>query len=190
MEFIDILNKAVWSSIVIHEHRLINISNGYQIEVSLDNLDDPTGAVRLEDCEEYSKRIVDLIDNAIETDDSELTEALPEGMTTENYSLEVSSAGAERRLKIPEDLERFRDRPLRLKVLVDQTRHRLHVLFREMKKTDDGSLLFEFEDYRSGKSGSGKQKKSKKKASSLFDEDGKIRIRETDLLEANLFLDF
>jgi ribosome maturation factor RimP len=71
----------------------------FLIEICLDNLNDPRGSVSIKDCENVSKL---------------LGEFLEESYSDENYTLQVSSAGAERELRLPGDLGRFKNVPVKI----------------------------------------------------------------------------
>lgn len=77
-------------------------NNHYLIEINLDNLDDPRGSVSISDCEKVSR---------------ELTQFLETSFAEENYTIQVSSAGAERPLRLPGDLGRFKGVPVKLHIL-------------------------------------------------------------------------
>ena len=74
-------------------------SGHFLIEVSLDNTSHPRGSVSIMDCENVSRL---------------LTNSLEESFSNENYTLQVSSAGAERELRLPEDLHRFKNIPVKI----------------------------------------------------------------------------
>jgi ribosome maturation factor RimP len=84
---------AIFSFVMSHK-------NGHSlIEINLDNLENLHGSVTLNDCENVSKA---------------LSLALDSRFADENYTLQVSSAGAERELRLPEDLKRFQTLPMRI----------------------------------------------------------------------------
>jgi len=79
---------------------ILQFANGhFLIEINLDNLQDPRGSVSITDCEKVSRRLTDFL---------EATHG------QENYTIQVSSAGAERELKLPEDLGRFHNVPVKI----------------------------------------------------------------------------
>ncbi len=105
----------------IFEARVLPASGGFHFEVVLDGLADPRGAVSLAQCESFSRNLAHYLDERIlaaEDSSAPGDVELPAGLTVENYTIEVSSAGAERRLRLPEDLERFKGQPIRLKLPV------------------------------------------------------------------------
>lgn len=76
---------------------------GVKIQVSLDKKSDPYGSPNVEDCERFMKLLrlkFDAYDAA--------------GEMPANYSIEVSSPGAEREIRFPDELERFKALPLKV----------------------------------------------------------------------------
>jgi ribosome maturation factor RimP len=99
------LIKEYLTQFVIHPIVIYSLKVNYQgknslIEINLDNLQNSYGAVTIGDCEQVSR---------------DLRSILEEKQPEENYTLKVSSAGAERDLRLPGDLKRFSHLPLRLK---------------------------------------------------------------------------
>lgn len=100
----------------IFEARVLPAAGGFHFEVVLDGLNDPRGAVSVADCDHVSRELAALLDREALEPTPGWEGVLPAGLTAENFSLEVSSAGAERKLRLPEDLERFKGLPIRLKI--------------------------------------------------------------------------
>lgn len=122
MEFVllkDIARRALSADADLFDLHLKRVRNGYHIQIELDGLKDPSGSVSLDECERFSKAFIELLDQAIGQ------EGLPDDLDAENYSLEVSSAGAERELRIPAEFERFRGRPLKIRYRTDEDK--IHV---------------------------------------------------------------
>jgi ribosome maturation factor RimP len=115
-DIMELVQSIVPDEIGIYEARVLPASGGFHFEVVLDGLADPRGAVSLAQCERFSRDLAALLDQVILELDSIWAGKLPEGLSEENYTIEVSSAGAERRLRLPEDLERFQGQPIRLKL--------------------------------------------------------------------------
>jgi ribosome maturation factor RimP len=95
----DILDSILEKPLSLFSFKMVSQNNHSLIEISLDNLDHPYGSVTIGDCERISRK---------------LAQVLEEEYAEENYTLQVSSAGAERELKIPFDLERFKSVPIKL----------------------------------------------------------------------------
>jgi ribosome maturation factor RimP len=85
----------------LHRLAFFHSRGNMRIVVELDKLSDPYGSVNIGDCESYSRALRRALDE------------LEKEMATElNYSLEVSSAGAERELTSISDVRRFSALPL------------------------------------------------------------------------------
>ncbi|CAN0928580.1 Ribosome maturation factor RimP [Linum grandiflorum] len=74
------------------------------IRVRIERLTNKSGSPNMEDVEAFSRTYRARLDEA------ELAKAIPE-----NTTLEVSSPGVERVVRIPEDLDRFKERPMYVK---------------------------------------------------------------------------
>ncbi len=77
-------------------------AGGVRIHVSLDKLSDRYGSPTVEECGEFSRRFADLL------------EARPPAGLPDDYSIEVSSPGAERRLANVSEYERFKALPMKV----------------------------------------------------------------------------
>lgn len=97
--------------IEVYNLKVSKLRGDYYIQIELDNLLDPYGAVSLNVCEHFSKRFIEVLDEEILNQKNTL---LPVDLKTDNYTLEVSSAGAERELRLPRDIERFKKFPMRV----------------------------------------------------------------------------
>lgn len=75
---------------------------GMRIVVILDKLSDPYGSPNISDCSEFSRRFSLL-----------LKSRRPQGLP-EDYTLEVSSPGAERELRTPQEWKRFKNLPMKI----------------------------------------------------------------------------
>ncbi|RRT85137.1 hypothetical protein B296_00003180 [Ensete ventricosum] len=78
------------------------------IRVRIEKISTKYGSPSIDDIEAFSKAYRSRLDEA------ELAERIPD-----NISLEVSSPGLERVVRIPDDLERFKDRPMYVKYISD-----------------------------------------------------------------------
>jgi len=104
--------------------------SGYHFDIRLDGLDHPLGAVSSEECVRFSRELAELIDQTLENrKEGGEADILPANLNPENYSMEVSSAGAERTLHLPEDLHRFQGRALRIKFVLEETYYTALALF-------------------------------------------------------------
>lgn len=93
------LQKIVEPPLQLFSISVKTASGHFLIEVTLDNTNDPRGSVSIIDCENVSRL---------------LTNYLEESFSNENYTLQVSSAGAERGLRLPDDLHRFKKIPVKI----------------------------------------------------------------------------
>lgn len=103
---------------------------------------DKDGGVDILDCENVSRRVSDLLDEADPIEGS--------------YIFEVSSAGAERQLKRPSDFEKFLGSPVLLKTY--QNRDGRKEFPGVLKEYDGGAVVLEM----------GKQERGLKKMKSLW----------------------
>jgi len=94
-----LITEVIQYPIVIYSSSIKNRGNHSLIELNLDNLENSFGSVSIGDCEKISRNLQSILEEKYPSD---------------NYTLQVSSAGAERELKLPEDLQRFSHLPLRL----------------------------------------------------------------------------
>ncbi|RDX90430.1 rimP [Mucuna pruriens] len=78
------------------------------IQVRIENLSNKSGSPSMEDIEAFSTTY------RAKLDEAELAKSVPD-----NISLEVSSPGVERVVRIPDDLDRFKDRPMYVKYVID-----------------------------------------------------------------------
>jgi len=74
-----------------------------KVRVLLDKLDNPYGTPAIDDCVRYAKVLR-----------NRLTEMAAEGLITEDFSLEVSSPGAERELETASEWKRFQELPMKV----------------------------------------------------------------------------
>lgn len=95
----DILKDEIKFPLDLYSFKLVRKSSHFLIEIALDNLENRFGSVSLSDCEVLSKKLTVRLD-----------ELYPE----ENYTIQISSAGAERQLRLPKDLYRFKDLPMKM----------------------------------------------------------------------------
>jgi len=98
------------------------------LEVELDHLAQRTGSASLQDCEVVSKLLSERLDVLD-----------PEG----NFQLRVQSAGAERKLKLPEDLLRFQGLLAQLEVS-GEDKKTLQGVFKILEVKDDKIRLEPF----------------------------------------------
>lgn len=154
---------------------------GFHFEIQLDGLNDPSGAVSLDECETFSRRFAELVDAEIESGNP--AGIFPDGLTVENYTMEVSSAGAERMLHLPDDLERFKGRPLKIQVLFEGKKESRLAVFEGMEES-----RYCFRPYEPVRKG--RKRKAGRKKDLTKDGEHALLVERDNLIQANLFLDF
>ncbi|TGN19303.1 ribosome maturation factor RimP [Leptospira idonii] len=100
----ELLDKILEPPLALFSLQVQNRKNHALIEITLDHLTHKTGSVSLTDCEEVSKRLKEELDLWGEEFD---------------FTLQVSSGGAERALRLPEDLDRFQGLLAKLEVRLE-----------------------------------------------------------------------
>ncbi|MBK8393783.1 MAG: ribosome maturation factor RimP [Leptospiraceae bacterium] len=95
----EVLTGFIEHPIQLYSLEIISANDHFLIEINLDNLQDPRGSVSITDCEKVSRRLMDFLETA---------------HGQENYTIQVSSAGAERELRLPDDLGRFLNVPVKI----------------------------------------------------------------------------
>jgi len=187
LELEDFVDRAAEAGIGIYSARILKTGDGYHFEVRLDGLKHPQGAVGLDAVERFSRSLAELIDGAVREKSSGYR--LPADLTEHNYTLEVSSAGAERRLRLPHELERFRGQPLRIRFESNGREHVELAVFVE-RSAENGEVIFLFREYISRTERKRGKKHGRVKKAGLLSESGMLRLRMNQLLDANLYLDF
>ncbi len=155
----EILEEILLPPIILYSIKVIQKKSHYLIEINLDNLEHFYGSVSLGDCEAISHT---------------LHKALDERFPNENYTLQVSSAGAEREIKIPGDLERFKNLPMKIRFVDENGLEKAEVVHFISQKEG----VFEFQSY------AGKRKNTKEKLKKSF------FLTLKDIKKGNLYLDY
>ncbi|EMJ83355.1 hypothetical protein LEP1GSC016_1462 [Leptospira borgpetersenii serovar Hardjo-bovis str. Sponselee] len=96
----------------------------------MDNLEHPYGSVSLLECEQVSRKLKE-----------ELERISPDL----DFTLKVSSAGAERKLHLPEDIDRFRGIPVRLVFRSGESEKNQEGIFRIVNRDGDQVFLEKFQ---------------------------------------------
>jgi ribosome maturation factor RimP len=147
------LEEILKPPLKIYSLKVKSAGGHFLIEVDLDNLNDPRGSVSLTDCENVSHRLI---------------EQLEANFSDSNYTLQVSSAGAERELKLPDELGRFKKLPLKLSFIL------------EGKKVEKTFLVLEYSEEKVVLEPC--EKKDKKSLGV------KLEMSPKDILKGNLFI--
>ncbi|MFN3604245.1 MAG: hypothetical protein ACK4UJ_06025 [Leptonema sp. (in: bacteria)] len=170
------ISKEVKNSFIgveIYDIKLSKIRGDYYIKIELDDLNNKNGSVSLATCEAFSKSFIVTLDQKI-LENNSLETQLPTDLTVDNYTLEVSSAGAEREIRFPEELERFKESPLKV-VYLENNKKRSKILNYISKQNQSEFVFLEYYTK--------KEKKNQK-------EKKYISINEKDIIRINLYLDF
>lgn len=146
MEFNEYVYQAAEPGIGIYSASINEAGEGFHIEVRLDGLNDRHGSVTIDQCTKFSMDLAKLIEETI-TDNLAGREALPDNLTVDNYSMEISSAGAERELMIPEDLERFKGLPLKVQLETQGRVKTFLAIFEGEENTEGEERRFLFRKY-------------------------------------------
>jgi len=166
-ELISFCQSAAGPDLEIFRASLRSEGKGYRIEIELEGAA-ATARVSLADCERVSRQFIELLDRKLEEGTLPF---LPVDLGPDNYSLEISSAGAERELRLPGELERFRGQPLTIKYQINEQTETMIAVF--VSALADA---FVFQEYRS---------KKEKRSKPLRE----LTLRGEELLKANLYLD-
>jgi len=162
----EIAKDALTPGFKIHDLKVSYHNREAKIMIVLDNLNDPYGSPRVEDCETFA-RLLKL--KLIELDEIE--------DCPQNYAIEVSSPGAEREVKVPDDLERFKKQPMRVAYNKEGKREERILSYIDIQ----GEQIYWV-------TADVKKNRKNKTAMKIKKEDYKISI--PDVIKVNLHLDF
>ncbi|CAN6475725.1 unnamed protein product [Victoria cruziana] len=107
-EALSIANEVVSSFDGELQLYAFKTSSNFLIQVRIERLTNKSGSPTMDDIEAFSTAY------RARLDDAERTGAVPE-----NISLEVSSPGVERLVRIPEELDRFKERPMYVRYVTE-----------------------------------------------------------------------
>ncbi len=191
-ELANLLGSLAGPGLGIYSARVVQSGSGFHFEIELDGIGHPLGSVTLAECEAFSRRFAETLDLVLLEGHPDRVSALPVGITPDNYTVEVNSAGAERKLRLPGDLQRFAGVPLRIQFTESGSRQtRLGVYGvrpageaaepqADVASEQDYYFFMEYTPRRTGKN----RKRSAKKTVAEF------RVPVGDILQVNLYLDF
>lgn len=162
----DLVNEM--SGFGIYDFQIYLQKQESRIHVLLDKFTDKYGSANVQDCQRFSK------------DYSNRLQMLSmERKIPENYSLEVSSAGAEREICFPQDIDRFRSIPMKVQFL-GENKKLVYKVLSFIEKKEEMSYWQEVQTRQERKKSLGKKKKKAKL----------IAIKEDEIQKIHLFLDF
>lgn len=133
----------------IFDFQVAYSKSGARITVYLDKLDDAHGSPNIEECEQFSHVMSMKLD------------AMSENTEMPDYSLEVSSPGAERELKIPDDFERFAELPMKVRYAGEDGRLRDGIF--ELKDKDAAMTIWCYADVKANRRDGLQTKKNREK---------------------------
>ncbi len=99
---------ALPPELALHKIAFFHTKGNTRIVIDLDKESDPHGSVNIRDCETYARALRDALDEMEKSSGINL-----------NYSLEVSSAGAERELRSLAEIKRFSALPVNVTFFAD-----------------------------------------------------------------------
>lgn len=134
----DILGEILVHPLALFSFKIKKSSVSMIMEVVLDHLENKYGSASLSDCENVSRTLSE----KLETIQPEL-----------DYQLKVQSAGAERKLRLPEDLVRFQGLLANLEILDEEGK--IHFGIYKLGEVQDDKISLE-QFYGKGKKNSGK----------------------------------
>ncbi|KAK2967792.1 hypothetical protein RJ640_008012, partial [Escallonia rubra] len=149
---------------------------GY-IYVRLDKLSNQFGCPSMEEVESYSRQFK-----------QRLEEAGAEGEIPDDLALEVSSPGAERLLKIPDDLPRFKDMAMRVSYVEDMDARgpeKDGVFYLDCIETESGSCIWRLADVKENRDPSAKGRPLSRKK-----KDWRLKLPYAMFKRVTLFLDY
>ncbi|KAA8532887.1 hypothetical protein F0562_032996 [Nyssa sinensis] len=149
---------------------------GY-IYVRLDKLPNKYGCPSMEEIEIYSHQYKKRLD-----------EAGAAGEIPDDLALEVSSPGAERLLKVPDDLYRFKDMPMRVSYVEEDEGARFQeksgVFFLDSIETESGSCMWRLADVKENRDPSAKGRQLSRKQ-----KDWRLKLPHAMFKRVTLYLD-
>ena len=105
----NIAQESLEDGFLLFDFKVVHLGKSVKIKIDLDKETNPHGSPSVRDCIRFSKSYSRKLEDFCNTTDC----------SPKEYSLEVSSPGAYRQIKIPSDLERFRSYPMKVQYLND-----------------------------------------------------------------------
>ncbi|KAM7468466.1 hypothetical protein LguiB_016028 [Lonicera macranthoides] len=146
---------------------------GY-IYVRLDKLSNEYGCPSMEEIESYSREYKKRVD-----------EVGALGEIPNDLALEVSSPGAERLLKVPDDLDRFKDMPMRVSYVEEVGPEKNGVFYVESVETESGSCAWRLADVKENRDPSAKGRPLSRKQ-----KDWRLKLPYAMFKKVTLYLDY
>lgn len=117
-----------------------------------------------------------------------LEEVGAEGEIPDDLALEVSSPGAERLLKVPDDMQRFKDMPMRVSYVDDveaRCPEKNGIFFLESNETESGSCVWRLADVKENRDLSAKGRPLSRKQ-----KDWRLKLPYGMFKKITLYLDY
>ncbi|MCD7445937.1 hypothetical protein HAX54_024638 [Datura stramonium] len=149
---------------------------GY-IYVRLDKLPNEYGCPSMDEMEEFSREYKKRLD-----------EAGALGKIPDDLALEVSSPGAERLLKVPDDLSRFKDMPMRVRYIEEMNSRSVEknrILFMESIDAESGSCVWKLADVKENRDPAAKGRPLSRKQ-----KEWRLRLPYAMVKRVTLYLDY
>ncbi|XP_009621549.1 uncharacterized protein [Nicotiana tomentosiformis] len=149
---------------------------GY-IYVRLDKLPNEYGCPSMDEMEEFSRQYKKKLD-----------EAGALGKIPDDLALEVSSPGAERLLKVPDDLSRFKDMPMRVSYIEEMNSRNLEkdgIFFLESVDAELGSCMWKLADVKENRDPAAKGRPLSRKQ-----KDWRLKLPYAMVKRVTLYLDY
>ncbi|KAJ8548031.1 hypothetical protein K7X08_021267 [Anisodus acutangulus] len=149
---------------------------GY-IYVRLDKLPNEYGCPIMDEMEEFSRQYKKKLD-----------EAGALGKIPDDLALEVSSPGAERLLKVPDDLSRFKDMPMRVSYIEELNSRNIEkngIFFMESIDAESGSCVWKLADVKENRDPAAKGRPLSRKQ-----KDWRLRLPYATVKRVTLYLDY
>ncbi|XP_009786231.1 uncharacterized protein [Nicotiana sylvestris] len=149
---------------------------GY-IYVRIDKLPNEYGCPSMDEMEEFSRQYKKMLD-----------EAGALGKIPDDLALEVSSPGAERLLKVPDDLSRFKDMPMRVSYIEEMNSRNLEkdgIFFLESVDAELGSCMWKLADVKENRDPAAKGRPLSRKQ-----KDWRLKLPYAMVKRVTLYLDY
>nr|XP_043608433.1 uncharacterized protein LOC122580222 [Erigeron canadensis] len=148
--------------------------NGY-IYVRLDRLCNKYGCPSMEDIKSYSREYKKRLDEAGNVGD------IPTDL-----ALEVSSPGADRLLRVPDDLQRFKEMPMRVKYVEQENSRSLkeQILFLDSLEAESGNCVWRLADVKENRDPAAKGRPMSRKQ-----KDWRLKLPYEMIEQVSLYLD-
>lgn len=140
------------------------------IEVRLDRLDDVYGSPDVDDIERFSRALMQGLEAELGTE------------VADDIALEVSSPGAERTLIIPQDLDRFKELPMRVEFMSEVGKVNTLIL-KYLDRDDEGMSSWELADVKANQSQKGRPLSKKQRQQ-------RYSIPVAELQRVRIYVDF